>query len=49
MIEQIGFRESRNYAKKIIRLFSGYMHLYLDFDVIIPVNVNFDDKKGIGF
>ncbi len=49
MIEKIGFRESRNYAKKIIRLFSSYRKLYFNQETIIPINVNFDDEKKINF
>jgi len=49
MIERIGFRESRKYAKKIIRLFSTYRNIYFNTETIIPINVNFNDKKSIGF
>lgn len=49
MIEKIGFRESRNYAKKIIRLFSTYRKLYFNQETTIPINVNFDDEKKIDF
>jgi soluble lytic murein transglycosylase len=49
MIEEIGFRESRNYAKKIIKLFSIYNKTYFNEEQNIPVNVKYTDNKKIDF
>jgi len=49
MINEIAFKESRNYAKKIIRLFVSYRKIYLGKDTLIPLKVYYNDTKTIDF
>ena len=46
MIDEIEFKESRNYAKKIIRLLSTYSNLYQDKKIIIPTKVKYENRVG---
>lgn len=49
MIDEIGFKESRLYAHKILRLFSTYRKIYQNKDTKIPVHVNYKEGEKLGF
>lgn len=49
MIDAIGFKESRHYAKKIIRLFSTYRKMYQQRDTPIPLEITFDEDKTLAY
>ena len=49
MIDEIGFKESRLYAHKILRLFSTYRKIYQNKDTKIPVHVNYEEGEKLGF
>jgi len=46
MIDEIEFKESRHYAKKIIRLFSTYSMLYQNKKILIPTKVKYKNRVG---